>query len=132
VLLDNWREVAGTGCGGSGLTAWVRSARHLLAERGLQDPGNFHIGRMLQRLREPDGTVPGREARELIEETRSKHLDNGVQYAFYMSRTPAVPNSTLAVTYPRTQRVLREVTSRLNQLQRRGEDMAQLLEDLAP
>ncbi|QMU73232.1 hypothetical protein [Streptacidiphilus sp. P02-A3a] len=129
-LLLDWREVAGQSAGGPGLTAWVRSARRLLADRGVRDPGDFHIGRMLQRLSDPDGTVPGREACQLIEDSRSRHLENGIQHAFFISGVTALPDH--ASTYPRTQRVLREVVKRLRQLRRRSDEMAQLLEDLAP
>jgi hypothetical protein len=88
-LLRSWRTVPGTGGnpGEPGLAQWVREARDLLTQRRLLQAGDLFIGQVLSQTSEdPDGSWPGLQAREIIEDCRSQDLEQGIDTAVVNGR----------------------------------------------
>jgi hypothetical protein len=89
-LLHEWRHVPGLSNGtinGAELEAWVREARILCAKAGRAAIGDEVIGQVLAHApADPDGTWPCLPVRELIEFTRSKDLESGIQVGVYNKR----------------------------------------------
>jgi transcriptional regulator with XRE-family HTH domain len=89
-LLHEWTHVPGLSDGtvnGAELEAWVRNARIRCAEVGRAAIGDEIIGQVLAHApTDDDGTWPCFSVRELIELTRSKDLESGIQVGVYNSR----------------------------------------------
>jgi hypothetical protein len=89
-LLHEWTHVPGLSNGtvnGAELEAWVRDARIRCAEVGRAAIGDEIIGQVLAHApADNDGTWPCLPVRELIELTRSKDLESGIQVGVYNSR----------------------------------------------
>jgi hypothetical protein len=69
------------------LHAWVTEARRLLAESGRTIPGDASIGDVLAYLPpDSDGLWPSEPVRDLIEEIRSDHFENGLRSGKLNSR----------------------------------------------
>lgn len=89
-LLHNWTHVPGLVDGkidGAALEAWVREARILCAKADRAAIGDQVIGQVLAHaLADDDGTWPCLPVRELIEITRSKDLEAGIQTGVYNKR----------------------------------------------
>jgi hypothetical protein len=81
-LLQSWHQVPGEKNGevdGPVLEAWVKEARRLCEEIGRTDIGDEKIGEMLAWApADKDGIWPCEPVREVIEITRSRHLETGL------------------------------------------------------
>ena len=89
-LLHNWAHVPGLVDGkvdGTALEAWVRDARILCVKADRAAIGDQVIGQVLAHApADADGTWPCLPVRELIEITRSKELEAGIQTGVYNKR----------------------------------------------
>lgn len=91
-LLHSWAHVPGLSddgktVDGAELEAWVREARILAAKAGRGAIGDQMIGQVLAHApTDDDGTWPCLPVRELIELTRSKDLEAGIQTGVYNAR----------------------------------------------
>lgn len=91
-LLHSWAHVPGLSddgktVDGAALEAWVREARIRSAEAGRAAIGDQMIGQVLAHAPvDEDGAWPCVPVRELIEFTRSKDLEAGIQTGVYNSR----------------------------------------------
>jgi len=80
-LMQSWNVVPGTSgeeIDGPVLRAWVKEAHHLavLAERGAV--GDEYIGGILSCAKKgPDGIWPSRNVRDVIDEMKNDHIENG-------------------------------------------------------
>jgi hypothetical protein len=81
-LLHSWNLLPGFSDGkvdGATLEEWVRKARRLCHEVGRADIGDEQIGEMLAWApADADGTWPCEPVRDVIEITRSRHLERGI------------------------------------------------------
>ena len=81
-LLHSWHLVPGSSGGSVDATAlenWVNTARRLCHEAGRAEIGDEQIGQMLAWAPgDADGTWPCEAVREVIEITRSRHLESGL------------------------------------------------------
>lgn len=153
-LLLSWRTIPGT-LAGSGnpeapdLAQWVTSARALLTQRGLLRSGDRFIGQILSQAPEdPDGTWPGQAVREIIEASRSKDIEQGIDTAIFNGRgvtwrgmdTGGQPERALADKYqryaqstgtqwPRTRRMLQRMTANWDHYARQEDHLAAIRED---
>ena len=90
-VLSDWRCVPGsdaTGAiDGAVLEDWVKQARRLLASAGRGDVGDQKIGEILAAsLRRPDEPWPPPAVRDVIELTRSRHLETGLEVGVFNQR----------------------------------------------
>jgi hypothetical protein len=91
-LLHSWAHVPGLSddgkiVDGAELEAWAREARILSAKAGRAAIGDQMIGQVLAHAPpDEDGTWPCLPVRELIEITRSKDLEVGIQTGVYNKR----------------------------------------------
>ena len=97
-LLSNWSTTPGTGpdgvIDGAALRQWMVDARRLLEEADRLRIGEEHIGKVLASSPpDPDGTWPGVEVRNLLEELQNPQIEAGVAMAIlngrgFTSRSP--------------------------------------------
>lgn len=91
-LLRQWNRVPGTtqdGCiDGAALETWVKEARQLAAAVGRSEIADQKIGEALSAapVDPDDGIWPARPVREVVEITRSKHLETGLSIGLYNRR----------------------------------------------
>jgi hypothetical protein len=90
-VLHDWAHVPGADDQGvidpADLEAWVKMARKLLAESGRGEIGDSKIGEILSAaVREPDQPWPPEPVRDIIEMTRSKILEQGLEIGVYNRR----------------------------------------------
>ena len=153
-LLRSWRTVPGTLAtagihDGPGLAEWVTGARAQLTQRHLLRPGDRVIGQILSQLPEdPDGTWPGQAVREIIEDARSQHLEEGIDRAVFAGRgdrwrgmgTGGQAERAVADKYqgyarrtgprwPRTQRMLQRMAANWDSHARQEDQLAAIRED---
>jgi hypothetical protein len=90
-LLREWKHVPGTTENGTidpaALEDWVRAARVQAAKVGRAEVADSQIGQVLTHAPpESDGIWPAIPIRELIEITRSQHLENGISAGIHNKR----------------------------------------------
>lgn len=90
-VLEGWRRLPGVQGDGSvdaaTLSSWVRRARALLLERDRADIGDEYVGQLLSGSPAgADGAWPCEAVRAVVEATKSKHLDAGVQLGRFNAR----------------------------------------------
>ena len=90
-VLDSWRTIPGRdnhgGVDGVRLRRWIESAISALGKAGRVEIGHRIIGQMLSGgPQDRDGTWPCEPIREVIEEQRSRHLEQGFCTGVYNSR----------------------------------------------
>jgi len=90
-VLRSWRTSPGTGPGGKidldVLRAWVTQAREGLGAADRLDVGDREIGQVLAFTPpDPDGMLPARAVRDLLEEIRSDNLERGLQIGLFNKR----------------------------------------------
>lgn len=90
-VLHHWAHVPGSDDNGlidaAALEDWVKQARKLLAQSGRGDIGDQRIGEILATsVRQPDESWPPRAVREVIEVSRSRHLETGLEIGVYNHR----------------------------------------------
>ncbi len=90
-VLTDWAHVPGADDHGSidaaFLENWVKHARKLLAQAGRGDIGDQRIGEILAAsVRQPDEPWPPPAVREVIEVSRSRHLETGLELGVYNRR----------------------------------------------
>ncbi len=90
-VLHDWAHVPGSDGQGAidsvVLEDWVKRARKLLAEAGRGEIGDSKIGEILSAAkREPDQPWPPVPVREIIELTRSRTLERGLEIGVYNRR----------------------------------------------
>lgn len=153
-LLRTWRTVPGAAAGpgasdAPGLAQWVAEARALLTQRGLLRPGDRYIGHILSQVPEdPDGTWPGLQVREIIEDSRSQDIEAGIDAAVFNGQgvtwrgldTGGQPERALADKYqeysrrtgtrwPRTRRMLQRMAENWDRRARQEDQLAATRED---
>jgi hypothetical protein len=153
-LLRSWRTVPGTlGAAGihdgPGLAQWVTDARAQLTQRRLLRPGDRVIGQILSQAPEdPDGTWPGQAVREILEDARSQHIEEGIDSAVFVGRgdrwrgtgTGGQTERALADKYqgyaqrtgsrwPRTRRMLQRMAANWDSRARQEDQLAAIRED---
>jgi hypothetical protein len=82
--LNDWSRVPGSDdqgtIDGSALEAWVKRVRMLCAESGYAEIGDQRIGEIFAAANpDTDGLWPPAPVRKVIENTRSKELENGIR-----------------------------------------------------
>jgi hypothetical protein len=90
-VLHDWAHVPGADDHGlidaAALEDWVKHARKLLAQAGRGDIGDQRIGEILAAsVRQPDEPWPPLAVREVIEVSRSRHLETGLEVGIYNRR----------------------------------------------
>lgn len=90
-VMHDWARVPGsddTGLiDGAALEAWVKRARKLCADAGRSEIGDQKIGEILSAsIRQPDEPWPPEPVREVIEMTRSRALEQGLETGVYNRR----------------------------------------------
>ena len=90
-VLHDWTHVPGADDRGvidcAALEDWVKQARQLLAQAGRGDIGDYRIGEILAAsVRQPDEPWPPKAVREIIEVSRSRHLERGLELGVYNRR----------------------------------------------
>lgn len=90
-VLHDWTLVPGAGDQGvidcAVLEDWVKQARQLLAQAGRTDIGDHRIGEILAAsVRQPDEPWPPKGVREVIEVSRSRSLETGLELGVYNRR----------------------------------------------
>jgi hypothetical protein len=90
-VLHDWARVPGADDHGlidaAALEDWVKEARKLLARSGRGDIGDQRIGEILATsVRQPDEPWPPKAVREVIEVSRSRHLETGLEVGVYNRR----------------------------------------------
>ena len=90
-LLSNWSRVPGLGSDGvvdgDQLRRWITEAQRLLEDADRVNLGEEHIGQVLASSPpDPDGTWPGVEIRNLLEELQNDQVENGIIIAILNSR----------------------------------------------
>ena len=90
-VLHDWAHVPGADDHGlidaAALEDWVKQARKLLARSGRGDIGDQRIGEILAAsVRQPDEPWPPKAVREVIEVSRSRHLETGLEVGVYNRR----------------------------------------------
>lgn len=152
-LLSSWRDVPGRRDDGSidldALAAWVKAAREMLAAGDRVAIGDEMIGQILgQAPSEADGIWPAIAVRDLIEATRSAHLEAGVEVAVRNGRGVTVRGLTdggaqerilveryrayaqgMSTRWPRTAAMLRRLAHAYEADARREDISAELVED---
>ena len=90
-VLHDWAYVPGADDNGlidaAALEDWVKQARKLLIQAGRGDIGDQRIGEILAAsVRQPDEAWPPQAVREVIEVSRSRHLERGLELGVYNGR----------------------------------------------
>ena len=90
-VLHDWAHVPGADDQGlidaAALEDWVKQARKLLTQAGRGDIGDQRIGEILAAsIRQPDEPWPPVAVREVIEVSRSRHLETGLEVGIYNRR----------------------------------------------
>jgi hypothetical protein len=89
-LLSSWHLLPGQRgqlVDGEALTTWVRSARTLCKDAKRAAIGDIYIGKMLAHAPNgQDGFWPTEQVRALVETTRSKYLEDGIQTGLHNKR----------------------------------------------
>jgi hypothetical protein len=97
-LLHSWRRVPGTtdtGIDGAALEEWVKKARLFCEQAGRLSIGDQKIGEVLAHCRpDPDGTWPCAAVRDVIEITRSRHLETGLSVSVTNKRSVTTRSPT--------------------------------------
>jgi hypothetical protein len=134
VVLHEWKTPPGTSSDGlsidgAALRAWVSRAQTLLADADRRDVGDELIGQLLAGAPDGrDGIWPAEPVRDLIEETPSKHLREGLEAGRFNARgitTRGTGNGgaqerelmdqysawakEISTRWPRTARILRDL-----------------------
>lgn len=153
-LLDGWRTPPGLNEDGTvdpdRLKTWVSRVRALAVEQGRADPADSKIGEVLRFLPAgEDGIWPPVALREIIEDSASDRLDNGIRSSVYNSRgvTMRMPydggeqERSLAERYrkyedavrdewPRTSRILARIAERYEAQAAEEDRNAELQQDM--
>jgi hypothetical protein len=90
-ILQDWRRLPGTqkdeSVDAAALSSWVQQSRTLLLERDRADIGDQCLGQLLSGSPVgADGAWPCEAVRSVIEATKSKHLDTGVEIGRFNAR----------------------------------------------
>lgn len=150
-LLRSWRTVPGgpDAPGSPELAQWVASARGLLTRRGLVRSGDQFIGQILSQTPEdPDGTWPGLQVRQILEHSRSRDIEQGIETAVVNGRgvtwrgldTGGEPERALADKYQgyarrtgtewtRTRRMLQRMAENWDRRARQEDQLSAVRED---
>ncbi len=153
-LLQSWRRPPGVNEDESvnpeKLMYWIGQARESARLEGLEDTADYYIGQVLANYSDgADGAWPHEALRDLIEELRSEHIENGIIAGIYGKRgvvTRSIRGGgalerDIVVRYasfarimrdrwPRTARLMKEISNSYESDARREDKNAELIEDL--